>query len=168
MKYKMGATPSLPLSKDRILVVNNSIRTLFLRNRLHSLRMKYKMGATPNLPLSNDRILEVNNSIWYSVVAWLPPRAITRFLQNFLCRNLDLAPVLKKYTGYQIYQCKYNRRASTLVSIYVTQDKYNRRTSTLILCKQVIVRAQQENKGSAINNKQKQCDNDNNQTLYTT
>jgi hypothetical protein len=50
-----------------------------------------------------------------------------------------LAPVLKKYTGYQIYQYKYNRRKSTLVSIYVTQDKYNRRTSTLILRKHVIV-----------------------------
>jgi hypothetical protein len=78
-----------------------------------------------------------------------------KFLQNFLCRNLGLEPVLKKYTGYQIYQYKYNRIPSTLVSIYVTQDKYNTRTSTLILCKHVIVRAQQENKGSAVNNKQK-------------
>jgi hypothetical protein len=81
---------------------------------------------------------------------------------------LGLAPVLKKYTGYQIYQYKYNRRTSTLVSIYVTQDKYNRRSSTLTLCKHVIVRAQQENKGSAINNKHKTIDNDNNQILYAT
>jgi hypothetical protein len=79
------------------------------------------------------------------------------FLCNFLFRNLGLAPVLKKYVGYQIYQYKYNRRTSTLVSIYVTQDKYNRRTSTLImLCKHVIVRDQQENKGSVINSKHKQ------------
>ena len=81
---------------------------------------------------------------------------------------MGLAPVLKKYTGYQIYQYKYNRRTSTLVSIYVTQDKYNRRTSTLILCKHVIVRTQQENKGSANNNKHKTIDNDDNQTLYAT
>jgi len=81
---------------------------------------------------------------------------------------LGLAPVLKKYTGYQIYQYKYNRRTSTLVSIYVTQDKYNRRTSALILCKHVIVQTQQENKGSANNNKHKTIDNDDNQTLYAT
>jgi hypothetical protein len=35
-----------------------------------------------------------------------------------------------------------------------------------MLCKNVIVRAQQENKGSAINNKHKTIDNDDNQTLY--
>jgi hypothetical protein len=75
-------------------------------------------------------------------------------------------PVLKKYTAYQIYQYKYNSKTSTLVSIYGTQDKYNRRTSTLILWKHVIVRAQQENKGSASNNKHKTIDNDDNQTLY--
>jgi hypothetical protein len=79
---------------------------------------------------------------------------------------LGLAPVLKKYTGYQIYQYKYNRRTSTLVSIYVTQDQYNRRTSTLILCKHVNVQTQQENKGSANNNKHKTIDTDDNQTLY--
>jgi hypothetical protein len=81
---------------------------------------------------------------------------------------LGLAPVLKKYTGYQIYQYKYNRRTNTLVSIYVTQDKYNRRTSTLILCKHVIVPAQQENKASANNNKHKTIDNDGNRALYAT
>jgi hypothetical protein len=91
-----------------------------------------------------------------------------KFLHNFLCRNLGLAPVLKKYTGYQIYQYEYNRRTSTLVSIYVTQDKYNRRTSTLILCKHVIGRAQQENKRSATKTKHKTSDNDDNQTLYAT
>jgi hypothetical protein len=93
---------------------------------------------------------------------------MTRFLQNFLCGNLDLAPVLKKYSGYQIYKYKYNRRTITLVSIYVAQDKYNRRINTLILCKHAIVRAQQENKGSANNNKNKTIDNDHNQTLYAT
>jgi hypothetical protein len=77
-----------------------------------------------------------------------------------------LAPVLKKYIGYQIHQYKYNRRTSTLVSVYVTQDKHNRRTSTLILCKHVIVQTQQENKGSANINKHKTVDNDDNQTLY--
>jgi hypothetical protein len=91
-----------------------------------------------------------------------------KFLQNFLCRNLGLAPVLKTYTGYKIYQYKYNRRTSTLVSRYVTQDKYNRIKSTLILCKHVIVQTQQENKGSTNNNKQKTIDNDDNQTLYAT
>jgi hypothetical protein len=54
------------------------------------------------------------------------------------------------------------------VSIYVTQDKYNRRTSTLILRKHIIVRAQQENKGSANNAKHKTIDNDDNQALYAT
>jgi hypothetical protein len=82
---------------------------------------------------------------------------VDKFLHNFLCRNFGLAPVLKKYTGYQIYQYIYNRRTSTLVSIYVTQDKYNRRPSTLMLCK-----------GSANNNKHKTIDNDDNQTLYAT
>jgi hypothetical protein len=59
-----------------------------------------------------------------------------------------------------MYQYKYNRRTSTIVSIYITQDKYNRRTSTLVLCKHVIVRTQQENNGKVNNNKQKILGND--------
>jgi hypothetical protein len=93
---------------------------------------------------------------------------LSNFYKISYFRNSGLVPVLKKYTGYQIYQYKYNRGTSTLISIYVTQDKHNRRINTLILCKQVIVRAQQENKGSAINNKHNTIDNDNNQTLYAT
>jgi hypothetical protein len=37
-----------------------------------------------------------------------------------------------------------------------------------MLCKHVIVRSKQENKGSAINNKHKTIDNDDNQMLYAT
>jgi hypothetical protein len=53
------------------------------------------------------------------------------------------------------------------------QNKYNRKTSTLVLCRYAIVRAQQENKGSTINNKQTRSKltmtlKENNQTLYTT
>jgi hypothetical protein len=37
-----------------------------------------------------------------------------------------------------------------------------------MLCKHIIVQAQQENKGPANNNKHKTIDNDDNQTLYAT
>jgi hypothetical protein len=90
--------------------------------------------------------------------------------QQLTVKTVILSPKTVKLTISTQILCRNSSDASTNEVYWQsgTQDEYNRRTSTTELCKHVVVRAQQENKGSANNNKQKECNNDNNQTLYTT